>query len=98
MRVVPGSPAAKAGVQPGDVLLKLGGVDPSQWFAGKAGWKSDWKDGQAVAVTVGRAGHDRSLDMALEHIPEETLAQIIGIHVLEGHLAYTDTGQAHEEH
>jgi predicted metalloprotease with PDZ domain len=98
VRVVPGGPAAKAGVLPGDVLLKLGGVDPSQWFAGKAGWKRDWKDGQTAAITVGRAGHNRLLDMPLAHIAEETLAQMIGIHVLEGHLAYADTGQAHEEH
>jgi S1-C subfamily serine protease len=96
--VVPGSPAAKAGVKPGDTLRKLGGVDPKLWFAGKAGWKSDWKDGQAVAITVERAGHERALEMSLGHIPEATLAEIIGIHVLEGHLAYTDGGQAHEDH
>ena len=96
--VVPGSPADKAGVKPGDTLLKLGGVDPASWFAGKAGWKSGWKDGDAVAITVGRAGHDRSLPMPLVHISEETLAQIIGVHILEAHLAYMDGGQAHEDH
>lgn len=97
-RVVPGSPAARAGVKAGDTLIKLGGTDPKSWFAGKAGWKAGWKDGDPVAITVSRAGHDRSLQMPLGHIPEETLAQMIGVHVLEGHLAYTDEGQAHEEH
>ncbi len=96
--VVPGSPAAKAGVKPGDVLQKLGGVDPQQWFAGKAGWKAGWKDGEEVAITVGRAGREQSLTMPLGHISEETLAEMIGVHVLEGHLAYSEEGQAHEEH
>ena len=79
-------------------MLKLGGVDPSPWFAGKAGWKAGWKDGDKVAITVARAGRDQSLPMALGHISEETLAQIIGIHVLEAHLAYMDESQAHEDH
>lgn len=96
--LVPGSPADKAGVKPGDVIEKLGGVDPQLWFAGKAGWKSDWKDGQQAAITVKREGRTRSLEMGLGHISEETLAEIIGVHVLEAHLAYMDEGQAHEEH
>jgi S1-C subfamily serine protease len=95
--VVPGGPADRAGVKPGDTLRKLGGVDPAQWFAGKAGWKHDWKEGDVAAITVGRAGHDRSLPMPLVHISEETLAQIIGVHILEAHLAYMDGGQAHED-
>ena len=96
--VVPGSPAHKAGIRSGDVLQKVGGVDPQLWFASKAGWKTDWKDGDKAAVIVSRGGHNRTLEMELGHVPEETLAAMIGIHVLEGHLAYTEEGQAHEEH
>lgn len=96
--VVPGSPADHAGIKAGDTLQKLGGVDPQLWFASKAGWKVGWKDGDKAAVIVSRGGHDRTLEMDLGHIPEETLAAMIGIHVLEGHLAYKDEGQAHEEH
>lgn len=95
--VVPGSPADKAGLKSGDVLQKVGGVDPQLWFASKAGWKADWKDGDKAAVIVSRGGHDRTFQMELGHVPEETLAAMIGIHVLEGHLAYTEAGQAHEE-
>ena len=95
--VVPGGPAERAGVKPGDTLLKLGGADPTQWFAGKAGWKSDWHEGDVAAITVGRAGRDRALSLPLVHISEETLAEIIGVHILEAHLAYMDGGQAHEE-
>ncbi len=81
----------------GDVTRRLGGVDPQLWFASKAGWKAGWQDGDQAAVVVSRGGHDRPLEMALGHVPEETLAAMIGIHVLEGHLAYTEEGQAHEE-
>lgn len=96
--VVPGSPADRAGVREGDVLQKLGGVDPQLWFASKAGWKQGWKDGDKAAVIVTRGGHEKTLEMDLGHVPEATLAAMIGIHVLEGHLAYREEGQAHEEH
>ena len=97
LSVVAGSPADRAGVKAGDILQKVGGVDPQVWFASKAGWKANWKDGDKAALIVSRNGHDRTLEMALGHVPEETLAAMIGIHVLEGHLPYTEEGQAHEE-
>jgi membrane-associated protease RseP (regulator of RpoE activity) len=93
-----GSPAEKAGVKPGDTLIEIGGVAPQEWFAGRAGWKQTWKDGDLAAIKVGRGGKSQALSMAMGHISEETLAQVIGIHVLEAHLAYMDEGQAHEEH
>jgi len=95
--VVPGGPADRAGVKPGDTLLKLGGADPKQWFAGKAGWKRDWHEGDVAAITVRRDGRDQPLSMPLARISEETLAQIIGIHMIEAHLAYMDGAQAHED-
>jgi len=98
LSVVAASPADRAGVKAGDTLQKVGGVDPQLWFAGKAGWKSGWQDGDKVALVVIRGGHGRPLEMALGHVPEETLAAMIGIHVLEGHLAYTEEGQAHGEY
>ena len=97
LSVVAGSPADRAGDKAGDILQKVGGVDPQVWFASKAGWKANWKDGDKAALIVSRNGHDRTREMALGHVPEETLAAMIGIHVLEGHLAHTDEGQAHEE-
>ena len=56
------------------------------------------KDGDVAAIKVSRGGRTQSVAMAMAHISEETLAQIIGVHVLEAHLAYMDEGQAHEEH
>ncbi len=99
--VVPGGPADRAGVKPGDTLQQVGGVEPQLWFASRAGWKRGWAEGDATTLTVGRAGHEHVLGMRLGHIPEETLARMIGVHVLEGHLAWltpTDEGQAHAEH
>lgn len=93
-RVVPGSPAQRAGVKVGDELLRVDGKAPADWFAGKAGWKSgDTKD-----VTVLRGGRERALHMPCEAIPEDLFARIVGEHMLEGHLAYMQTdgeGDAH---
>ena len=78
------SPAQRAGVRPGDVLRRIEGRKPADWFAGKAGWKS----GDVGDLEVTR--HDRPVAMKLryEAIPEAVFARIIGVHMVEGHLAY----------
>jgi predicted metalloprotease with PDZ domain len=87
------SPATRAGLRPGDVLKSIGGVPPATWFAGKAGWKT----GDHARIDVVREGKPVALELTLTPIPEEVLAQIMGAHVLEGHIAYGDFGDEHEE-
>ena len=82
--VEPKSPSERAGVRPGDILNGIEGKPPADWFAGKAGWKS----GEVANIEVTR--HDRAVALKLkfEAIPEAIFARIIGVHMIEGHLAY----------
>lgn len=83
-RVLPGSPAQRAGVKVGDELVRVDGKAPADWFAGKAGWKS----GEAKDVAVLRGGREKALRLPCEAIPEDLFARIVGEHMLEGHVAY----------
>lgn len=91
-KVVPGGAAEAAGVRPGDVLESIGGKPPGEWFAGKAGWKT----GDRAALAVNRGGRQVRLDFTLAPISDETLAQVMGAHLLAGHLAYGDLGRPAE--
>jgi predicted metalloprotease with PDZ domain len=91
-RVVRGGPAERAGVKPGDVLESIGGRVPKDFFAGKAGWSP----GEKADLAVNRGGREVKLSLPLEVIPDDTLAELVGAHVLAGHMAYGDFGGAHE--
>lgn len=94
--VEPKSPSQRAGVRPGDVLQNIEGLKPADWFAGKAGWKS----GEVGALEVSRQDRPVALKLKFEAIPEEIFARIVGIHMVEGHLAYMheEKESATEEH
>jgi len=82
--VEPNSPSQRAGVHPGDVLESIEGKPPGDWFAGKAGWRSDGSGDLEVI----RGGHPKTVKMRFEGIPEDVFARIIGVHMIEGHLAH----------
>jgi len=83
-KVIQGSPAEKAGLQPGDVLYALNGVriaQNSKEALAKA--RQDWKPGQSVTYTVKREGIDREIRLTLAPMPADVMARWIGEHMKE---------------
>ena len=84
LKVVPGSPAEASGIQAGDQLFALNGVeinDRNSEALSKA--KKEWKPGQAVNYTIRRDGSQRQVTVTLAPMPAEVLARFIGEHMLE---------------
>jgi membrane-associated protease RseP (regulator of RpoE activity) len=88
-----GSPAERAGFQKGDVLETIEGQTPASWFSGKAGWKT----GDTGVFVVRRGKEEKSIMMRYEVLPEDVLARRIGVHMIEGHLAYMHKDSDHKE-
>lgn len=83
-KVVPGSPAEGAGIQPGDQLFALNGVeinDKNDEALAKA--RADWKPGQSVNYTIKRDGQERHVSLTLGQMPADVLARFVGQHMLE---------------
>ncbi len=84
LKVVPGSPAEAADIQPGDVLYALNGVrisnDNNEALARA---RKEWKPGQSVTYTIKRNGTDREVTLTLAPMPADVLAKWIGQHMLE---------------
>ena len=83
-RVVPESPAQKAGLQPGDILTALNGVrliKANDVALSKV--RKEWKPGQAVTYTVKRQGQDRDITLTLAPMPVDVMAKWIGDHMME---------------
>ncbi|MFN7972714.1 MAG: PDZ domain-containing protein [Acidobacteriota bacterium] len=80
LRVVPDSPAAAAGIKPGDVLKSINDVAFDN-EAEKA--KIDMTPGSRVTYTVARDGQDQRIDVTLAKAPESVVAEWIGTHMLE---------------
>lgn len=84
VRVVPESPAEKAGFQKGDVLKALNGIPMDEKNEEKMKSNSEkMVPGAKVTYTVDRAGKDASLEVELGKLPEEVLAQWVGGHMVE---------------
>ena len=83
-KVVPGSPAEAAGIQPGDILVALNGVkiNKDNDEALKSARK-EWKPGQSVTYTISRNGYDKKVDLTLAPMPADVMAAWIGKHMLE---------------
>lgn len=83
-KVVPGSPAENGGMQSGDVLFAMYGIefsDANEERLAKA--KKDWTPGQAVTYTVRRGDAKHEINLTLAPMPAHILAQWIGNHMLQ---------------
>jgi carboxyl-terminal processing protease len=59
------SPAKKAGLQPEDVILKIDGVDATEYTFEQAVMKIRGPKGTQVVLTVARKGHDKPFDISI---------------------------------
>ncbi len=81
--VVDGSPADKAGVMVGDVILKFDGQDVKDARAlSRIVAHTEPKD--TVPVTVWRNGHDKALQVSMGEAQEETVASASGAPATHG--------------
>jgi C-terminal processing protease CtpA/Prc len=70
--VAKGSPAAKAGLKSGDVVLAVNGYDLSDREArATCASKADCKVGSTVSYTVLRSGSTRNVKLKLEKLPAD---------------------------
>ena len=73
---IDGTPASKAGLQPGDVISKIEGQDTSTLTVQDAVRKLKGEKGTKVTITILRPGEDNSFDVTLlrDEIPTHSIA------------------------
>jgi carboxyl-terminal processing protease len=86
-RVVPDSPAEASGLEPGDVLFAVSGVEYIKANNDKLGEiRKEMTPGKVFTFTILKHGEDRQdVDIKLGKFPDDILAQVIGQHMLEQH-------------
>jgi C-terminal processing protease CtpA/Prc len=83
-KVIAGSPAEKAGLQVGDELISLNGVDIRETNEEKMNAaRGDYTPGHTVHYVVKRKGALKPVDITLGTWPADLLARYIGEHMLE---------------
>ncbi len=83
-----GTPAAKAGVKVGDVLVAINGVEYNE--ANKeamAGLEKLMVPGQEFTYTISRKDKNRDISFALAEMPMDVVARMVGMHMLSDHAA-----------
>ncbi len=86
--VVQGSPAAKAGVQVGDVVMAFDGISTDE--EDKVVWaamKRSLVPGKVITLAVVRDGTAHDLQVELIAVPDHIVAQWVGKHMLDHHAA-----------
>ena len=86
-RVIPDSPAEKAGLKPGDMLVGFNGIPYKEANQEKleAAYQKEMTIGNTITYTIARQGQRKDIRIELVAIPEAVRAQWIGNHVLRYH-------------
>lgn len=83
-KVVDASPAAKAGLEPGDVLVSVNGRSyATMTEADHEALRKVIVPGGSAQYVIQRAGKNRDLAVTLGAMPDQVRAQIVGAHMLE---------------
>lgn len=83
-KVIPGSPAQESGMQPGDILFAMYGIELSDENKDKiTKARKEWEPGQKVTYTVRRDGRNRDVSLTLAPMPADVLASWIGRHMMD---------------
>lgn len=83
-----GTPAAKAGVKVGDVLVAINGIEYSKENKEKmAGLEKLMVPGQEFTYTVSRNHKNRDISFELDEMPMDVVASMVGMHMLNDHAA-----------
>jgi C-terminal processing protease CtpA/Prc len=81
-----GTPASRAGVQVGDVLTAINGVEISEDNKEKLGaLELEMKPGKIFTYSISRKGKEREVQFALAEMPIEIAAKLVGQHMIEQH-------------
>jgi S1-C subfamily serine protease len=82
--VVSGSPAEKAGLQAGDVITGINGIEFSDDNQDKLEKiKKSMTPGETIKYMVKREGNGIKVAVTLDKLPEDVLAQWVGKHMLD---------------
>lgn len=89
------SPAEAAGLEAGDVLVELNGIPYTHDNGEKlyAEYERN-RPGDTITFKIDRNGKQMDVDVTLARLPQKILAQWIGYHVMEAHLAQNEEEQA----
>ena len=86
--VHPGTPAAKAGVKAGDVLVAINGVEYAEENKEKmAAFEKQMVPGKEFTYTIARNGKNKDVSFALAEMPMDVVARMVGMHMLNDHAA-----------
>ncbi len=84
VKVVEGSPAEEAGIQVGDVLLAISGIELKEENTEKLrAARAEKKPGSSVSWSMSRNDEHRELAITLAPMPADILARYIGNHMME---------------
>ena len=93
-RVVPESPAAAAGLEPGDLITAMYGIEVKKGNDDKLKKaRKDFAPGQEVVYTVLRDGANKTITLTLAPMPADVMAQWIGRHMMD-HAQVADVASA----